>query len=380
MKGLPVLIATVVVAAAMSAMAPARAATKGDSPAAGGAHSFDFLVGEWRAHHRRLLPDGSKWVEFDGTMTNRKLLDGSVNVEEHALTSQADGPYRAVGLRAFDAKTGDWSIWWLDGRYPSNPMGKGVVGHFDKDGTGRFYADYEQNGKPMRGRFLWSEITPTSARWEQSSSADGGKTWQPNWIFTLTRDTKKEAEGRAPAPRADVHDFDFLVGDWQIHHRYLRAKDEWTEMEGTVINRPLMGSSANIEEHTFNGAKGTTYGLALRSYDAKKSQWSIWWLDSRDPSRNLDPPMQGHWESGVGKFYGTASLNDKTLPARFIWSVLSPTAARWEQAYSYDDGKTWETNWVMELKRAASESRECWRRDCVPCPRRGAGRRRSGDC
>src|SRR5262249_37261 len=159
-----------------------------------------------------------------------------------------------------------------DGRYPA-VLGKPVAGHFEND-VGRFYADYEQDGKPMRGRFLWSDITRTSARWEQAASSDGGKTWQPNWIFTLTRAPQPLA---APAP-ADVDDFDFLVGDWRVHHRYLSASGEWKEIEGTVINRPILGGSGNIEEHTFNGAQGTTYGLALRSYDPKTSQWSIWWL------------------------------------------------------------------------------------------------------
>src|SRR5262245_38445876 len=243
------------VAAIACASAPFPAAR------AAGVHDFDFLVGEWRAHHRRLLPDGSKWVEFDGTLTNRLLLDGSLNMEEHELPAPT-GAYRAVGLRAFDPKTRDWSIWWLDGRYPAM-MGKPVVGHFE-NGVGRFYSEYEQDGKTRLGRFVWSNITPTSARWEQASSADGGKTWQPNWIFTLTRDTKKKDE--APA-RAEVHDFDFLVGEWRVHHRYLTATGEWKEITGTVINRPTLGGRGDIEEHTFNGANAPTYGLAVRSYD-----------------------------------------------------------------------------------------------------------------
>src|SRR5690242_2669031 len=160
------------------------ATTHAEEKTASSARDFDFLVGDWHAHHRRLLPDGSKWVEFDGTLSCRKLLDGSVNLEEHELPAPT-GAYRAIGLRAFDPKTRDWSIWWLDGRYPSL-MGKPVVGHFE-NGVGRFYSQYEQDGKTLIGRYLWSNITAQSARWEQASSSDGGKTWQPNWILTLTR-------------------------------------------------------------------------------------------------------------------------------------------------------------------------------------------------
>lgn len=339
------LVAAGFVAAAMHATTSVRAREVASS-----AKDFDFLVGEWRVQHRRLTPDGTTWVDFEGTCSNRTVMNGAANIEEHALNAPS-GAYRAVGLRSYDAKTGDWAIWWLDGRYPAGPLGSPVKGRFE-NGVGRFYADYEQGGKPMRVRFVWSEITPTSARWEQASSADGGKTWAPNWIMNFQR---QDVTPRAPAPAPpDVHDFDFLAGEWNVRHRYLRVKDksrEWVEVPGTVSHRALMGGRANAEEHTIDVPKGPNRAVALRSYDPKALRWHIWWLDGRAPGV-IDPPVQGRFENGVGTFYGDQTIDGKPVRVRFIWSRITATSARWEQAYSNDAGKTWDTNWIMEFTRA----------------------------
>src|SRR6266550_9077350 len=247
-----------------------------------GVHDFDFLVGECRVHHRRPKPASHEWADFEGTSSNRKLMDGGANMEEHAL-NPPNGAYRAVALRSYDSKTGQWAIWWLDGRYPSGPLDPPVKGSFE-NGIGSFYGDYMQDGKPMRLRFLWSNITPTSARWEQSLSSDGGKTWGTNWIMNFNRDTANSAQGAAK--QNDLHDFDFLHGDWRVHHRYLRVKKdarEWLNADGTASHLEVMDGRANLEEYTINAPSGTYQAVALRSYDPKISQWSIWWLDGRTP-------------------------------------------------------------------------------------------------
>jgi hypothetical protein len=316
-----------------------------------GSHDFDFLVGEWRVHHHRLKPDSQEWVDFEGTCNNRKLMDGSANMEEHALNAPY-GPYRAIGLRAYHPKIGQWAIWWLDGRYPSGPLDPPVKGRFE-NGVGTFYSDYMQDGKPMQVRFLWSNITPTSARWEQSLSSDNGKTWATNWVMNFNRDTANPAQGAAV--QSNVHDFDFLNGDWRVHHRYLRVKEdrrEWLDADGTASHCELMDGRANLEEYSINAPSGAYRAVAVRSYDPKNSQWSIWWLDGRTPHNELDPPVQGRFEKGVGTFYGDTTIGGKPVRQRLIWSQITPTSARWEQAYSFDAGKTWETNWIMAFTRA----------------------------
>jgi len=318
-----------------------------------GQQSFDFLVGEWRVRHRRLPPGAREWVEFEGTCSNRPLMNGRANVEEHVLNAPA-GRYGAVGLRAFDPQAGEWSIWWLDGRYPAGPLDPPVRGHFEK-GVGTFQSDYVDQGKPMRVRFTWSDITPASARWEQALSSDAGKTWQTNWIMEFQRVSSASpgALPAAPAGPAGPPDFDFLVGEWRVDHRFLRAATrEWVQLAGTCSHRKLMGGWANLEEHVMKTPDGDRGALGLRAYDPKTAQWSIWWLDGRSPSGPLDPPVRGRFENGIGTFHGETTVDARQVGMRFLWSQITPASARWEQAYSPDGGKTWDANWVMEFRRA----------------------------
>jgi len=156
--------------------------------AASGVHDFDFLIGCWNVQHRRLrerLANGHDWVDFKGTTVVQILLGGNGNIDDNVLELPGE-TYRALSLRSFDPKSQLWSIWWLDGRSPQGPLDPPVRGGF-QDGVGTFYADDTFNGRPIRVRFVWSDITPTSARWAQSFSADGGQTWETNWTMEFVR-------------------------------------------------------------------------------------------------------------------------------------------------------------------------------------------------
>ena len=147
-----------------------------------GLRDFDFLIGEWRVQHRRLkerLANNHEWVEFDGTCRNFPLMDGWGNVDDNRINIPGDN-YRGVGLRSYDPKTGQWAIWWVDSRTPHGAVDPPVKGKF-VNGVGTFYADDTLRGKPIRVRFTWSKITPTSAHWEQAFSPDGGRSWETNW-------------------------------------------------------------------------------------------------------------------------------------------------------------------------------------------------------
>jgi hypothetical protein len=95
-----------------------------------------------------------------------------------------------------------------------------------------------------------------------------------------------------------VHDFDFLVGHWRVHHRKLKERlannHEWVEFEGALNSQPLMGGYSNVDDLLLEVPGGAYRGVALRSFDSKTQQWSIWWLDSRTPLGPLDPPVQDH--------------------------------------------------------------------------------------
>ena len=164
--------------------APAEQATSNLS----GLHDFDFLFGEWRVHSRRLkerLTGSADWEEFDGTIVCRKYMDGAANVDDTVFHTP-QGIYRGVAPRAYDPKTGQWAIWWIDGRNPFGSVDPPVKGRF-VNGVGTFLADDTLRGKPIKVRFTWSHITKRSARWEQAFSPDGGKTWEVNWEQQLER-------------------------------------------------------------------------------------------------------------------------------------------------------------------------------------------------
>ena len=154
-----------------------------------GLDDWSFIQGRWRVHHRRLvarLTGSNEWQEFEGTSELWPLMDGAGNVDDNFIDLPGD-PYRAASLRSFNPATGNWSIWWLDGRKPGE-LDLPVVGRF-VDGVGRFEADDIFNGRPIRVRFLWTRIDTDSPRWEQAFSADSGQTWETNWEMDFTRAT-----------------------------------------------------------------------------------------------------------------------------------------------------------------------------------------------
>jgi hypothetical protein len=152
-----------------------------------------------------------------------------------------------------------------------------------------------------------------------------------------------------------LHDFDFLIGKWQVHHRLLKESlansHEWNEFEGTLTTRQMMDGWVNMGDNVFKKQAGDVRGVSLRSYDPKTGQWAVWWLDGRNPSANLDPPIKGRFENGVGTFYSDDTLRGKPVRLRITWSHITSTSARWEQALSPDGGRTWETNWISDFQR-----------------------------
>lgn len=146
-----------------------------------------FLAGRWNVRHRRLrqrLVGSNDWDEFGGTLVNWPVLGGHGNVSDNVMEFPT-GDVRGVGLRAFDPATGQWLSWWLDSRMPAD-IAAPVSGGF-ADGIGTFVGDDTLDGRPIRTRVQWSRITPRSACWEQACSADGGATWETNWISEFTR-------------------------------------------------------------------------------------------------------------------------------------------------------------------------------------------------
>jgi len=179
-------------AASAAAVAAPNAAATGD-----GQHDFDFELGSWKIHLSRLqdrLAGSTTWIEFDGTSVTRKVWDGRANLEEFE-TDSATGHIEGLTLRVYNPQTRQWSIYWANSKDPAlgQPI-QPMIGEF-KNGRGEFYDQELWKGRAVFVRYVWSKITPNSAHFEQSYSADGGRTWEVNWITDQTR--VREASGGA---------------------------------------------------------------------------------------------------------------------------------------------------------------------------------------
>jgi len=151
-----------------------------------GREDFDFFIGSWKGHQRRLrerLKGSQSWEEFESVSVVRKMLGGLGNFDEVTM-QRASGEMRGVTVRLFNPETRQWSIYWADSIGAT--LGAPMVGEF-KDGVGVFY-DYEPfEGKQIFSRFLWTHDSPDTCRWEQAFSQDGGATWETNWTMDFTR-------------------------------------------------------------------------------------------------------------------------------------------------------------------------------------------------
>ncbi len=149
------------------------------------------------------------------------------------------------------------------------------------------------------------------------------------------------------------HDFDFLVGDWKLRNRKLKSRlthsDEWTEFESAVEMRQILGGMGNIDKYT-ELVSGKPYeGVALRLFNAKTKLWSIYWADSN--SGALDPPVVGSFANKVGHFFARDTYKGQNITVVFRWDVRNPQRPIWSQAFSADEGKTWEWNSINVSQR-----------------------------
>ena len=153
-------------------------------------------------------------------------------------------------------------------------------------------------------------------------------------------------------------DFDFFMGIWKCRHRYrvrrLAECHDWIEFDGTCAARKILGGYGNADESEI-GLPGNHFrGMSLRTWDPERRLWSIYWLDSRQPA-HLAPPVRGGFQETragrLGTFLGDDEFKGRPIRVRYLWSRITAGTARWEQAFSLDEGNTWETNWIMDFTR-----------------------------
>lgn len=159
--------------------------------------SFDFLNGAWHATERWLprCGEGSEdWQQRSAYLVLRPLLGGLANAEE---ITYPDNPGFAIAtFRCFDLPSRQWIIqsyvYGIDPAMPGLPAARGQLlpelrGGFS-DGRGEFFGATDYDGRTVRVKYVWRDVTAISARWERWFSFDDGAAWEQNVDWTLARE------------------------------------------------------------------------------------------------------------------------------------------------------------------------------------------------
>jgi hypothetical protein len=167
--------------------------------------------------------------------------------------------------------------------------------------------------------------------------------------------TTKEASQNGASLRDGRHDFDFALGGWKFHLKKLEhpltGSNTWIELDGHSNCRKIW-DGANLDQVEVYSADRKTHiqGLTLRLYNPESHQWSLYWGNAAKGALSL-PAVVGEFKNGRGEFYDQEDYNGRMILVRYAWSDITPTSAHFEQAFSTDGGKTWETNWITDQTR-----------------------------
>jgi hypothetical protein len=320
-----------------------------------GRKDFDFEFGTWRTHYRILkdrLVGSHDWYDCYGTSVIRPFWDGGGNLEDGDLKC----PTRYVGgmtLRTYDARTHQWTLWWGTRTLGVSPPQQ--VGHFDANGIGKFYAYDSWKGRPVICRFQWT-IVNGNPRFEQAYSTDHGRTWETNWTTDYERvSPASRGVWNAVDRTSDGHDgFNFLFGTWKTQYMRLRhplAHDRvWFRCEGTSTVHPFWGGSGNLEDGDLRCPAQYIRGVTLRLYDAATRRWMLYWGTQKSGLAQGLPQVGRFNDRGVGEFFAPDTYDGKPIIVRYRWELRGDNP-HYEQAFSADKGRTWETNWTTDYTR-----------------------------
>ncbi|TGD56643.1 hypothetical protein [Flavobacterium humi] len=170
----------------------------------------------------------------------------------------------------------------------------------------------------------------------------------------LTSIKKTKTLDIKPSSTSSENDFDFLQGKWKVHNRMLKSRlansDEWIEFEAELHMKKTLNGFGNIENFYSNN-NGTPFeGMAIRLFNKETKLWKIYWVDSNGTTMD-EKPVTGSYENGLGRFYANDVFNNQEILVLYQWDATNPQQPKWSQAFSTDNGRTWEWNWKMELTR-----------------------------
>lgn len=328
---------------------PAAAQSTASSPCSSPeARQFDFWLGDWdvrNLHRNPQTPDNPAWYDT-GTATNRvyAILDGCAIVE-HWMGQLSFATIRGFSVRAYNPEDEQWVLvlYWPGPQGGSFGVLEGTFRH----GRGAFFSDFTNaQGQHVDNRFTFSDITPTSFRWDSATSTDGKITWKPGWIMEASR-RDPVLDGplfNGPAPgeatwctTPEARAFDFSVG-------------HWTGMQGaaavTVQAYPMLNGCAVMEFVEVAADPQPYKRFRVRAYDATLERWVQFAIDNQAP---VFERLEGNFEDAVATL--TTLPGDDAPLFRETWSPGADDTMQWTRETSTDGGVSWTEVADVELSR-----------------------------
>jgi hypothetical protein len=369
-RGTAVLLMSAMLGSSSAPAGSPRGENQGPAESRAAGHDFDFSLGKWTTHIRRRLHPltGSEtWVEYNGTSIVQSFWDGRAGLGE----TEADGPeghLEAFSLRLYEPDARQWAL-----RYAStggttstaSALTLPTVGEFTH-GRGEFYDTEEYRGRSILVRNTWSDITANSIRFEQAFSADGGKTWETNWVTVDTRVENAQVRGAgacmeqhsgsAPTAAPGQTDFDFQFGAWAVQAKTLKnplsAASGWSEQRGTYRVRKVWAGCSGIGDLELGSGAERRKFLTVNLYNAAARQWSLYAASGATGA--VSAASVGSFKEGRGEFVRQEYLQETWVLARDVLSDITPTTFHWERSISIDNGRTWQASWIGDFSREAS--------------------------
>jgi hypothetical protein len=186
----------------------------------------------------------------------------------------------------------------------------------------------------------------------QISFTQAQTVWPKEPIMTNARITSTGELEIIPSKTSSQNDFDFLVGKWTMHNKKLKTRlnncTEWMEFESTDENHKILSGTADMDTYSTTempGQEGKLFeGITLRLFNPKTKLWSLYWVASNVGV--MDPPVVGSFEGNIGKFYCKDVFQGKPILVIFVWDKTDKDNPVWSQAFSTDNGRTWEWNFT----------------------------------
>ena len=305
------------------------------------ARQFDFWVGEWDVN-LRIRQDDGRWLDQVRSEARiYPILNGKAVLELWS-DERTDG-IKGYSLRYFDTAREEWVL-WLNWPGPNRSGSSSLSGTF-RHGRGEFFSTRRgQDGTETISRYTFSDITPTSLRWDDAFSRDGGATWRHNWIMEFTRTAAKPVLDPDGGPAHSFHDGSRCSAPEFDRYAFLSGRRSGEVEAGgsgpvTITGHRILDGCAVI---TFAGADGDperAWGFSHLTWNTYAERYELTSLISAPdaPARifyGRDPGVLELYEAGEGDGPVDRFRIEETGDGAVLWIHETPDGDGWRPVWA----------------------------------------------